>query len=301
MTKVAAVQFQFFRAHSVADMEARLIAAIEPVVERGAQLVALPQYMGLSLLGAAGAGDDPAPVLRKKGTALLKAFKETCSGLAARFGVWLVPGSTIGADDELLVAQAYLFGPDGGVVGCQRQTHLGAREKAWGLTCGDSLDVFETPLGRIGLVVGQDVRAPEVARILVLQGANVLIHVAAMPAPFDEETWLASLWREVQANQVFGIEACLVGECFGQTYAGRSAIHAPVEMTEDGRGIVAQSSTTEGEQPVLAELHLSALQRAVDSYNIFRYFNYGLYARELPEAYRRSQRPIRNTQHVSYC
>jgi predicted amidohydrolase len=133
MSKVAAIQLEFFRARSVANMEARLAAAIQPAVEQGAQLVVLPQHMGLSLLGAAGVGDDPLPVLKKKGAALLKAFEETCAGLAARFSVWLAPGSIVGAEGESLVAQAYLFAPDGRVIGRQRQTHLGAREKAWGV------------------------------------------------------------------------------------------------------------------------------------------------------------------------
>jgi len=290
MVKVAAIQLKFFRAQSVADMEARLVAAIQPAVEQGAQLAVLPQYTGLSLLGAAGVRDDPAPVMRNKGAVLRKAFEEMCAGLASRFGVWLVPGSTVvpGLDTESLVAQAHLFAPDGSIAGRQAQTHLGAREKAWGLARGDSLDMFETPLGCIGLIVGEDVRYPEVARILALQGANLLIHVAAFPAPFDEEAWLASLWREVQGNQVFGIEACLVGDCFSQAYAGRSAILAPVEMTEGERGVLAQSATTDGEQVVAAELDWDALQKVVDGYNIFRYFNYDLYAREFPKAYRSS-------------
>ncbi len=275
-------------------MEARLVAAIQPAAEQGAQLVVLPQHVGLTLLGAAGVRDDPMPVLRNKGAVLLKAFEEMCAGLASRFGVWLAPGSTVvpGPDGESLVAQAHLFAPDGSIAGRQTQTHLGAREKAWGLARGDSLDVFETPLGCVGLILGEDVRYPEVARILTLQGASILIHVAALPAPFDEEAWSGlsqtSLWREVQGNQVLGIEACLVGDCFGQTYAGRSAILAPVEMTEGERGVLAQSATTDGEQVVAAELDFDALQKVVDGYHIFRYFNYGLYAREFPKAYRSS-------------
>ena len=291
MSKVAAVQLKFFRAHSVADLEARLVAAIQPAVDEGAQLVVLPQHVGLTLLGAAGAGADPLPVLRQKGKALIRAFEETCAGLASRFGVWLVPGSIVGADGESLVAQSYLFAPDGHLAGCQRQTHLGALEKSWGVARGDRLDVWDTPLGRVGIIVGQDIRYPEVARILTLQGATILIHVAALPAPFEEEAWLASLWREVQANQVFGVEACLVGDCFGQAYAGPSSILAPVEMTEGGRGtplgVITQSPTTDGEQVVAADLDFDALQKVVDGYHIFRYFNYDLYAREFPAAWRR--------------
>ena len=286
MTKVAAVQLKYLRAQSVADFEVRLATVIQPAIDEGAQLVVLPQHSGLALLGAAGAGADPLPMLRQKGKALIRAFEETCAGLASRFGVWLAPGSIIGADGESLVAQAYLFAPDGHIAGRQRQTHLGALEKAWGLARGDSLDVFDTPLGCIGLIVGEDVCYPEVARILALQGATILVHVAALPAPFEEQVWLASLWREVQANQVLGIEACLVGECLGQTYAGSSAILAPVEMTEGGRGVLAQSVTIDGEQVVAADLDFDALQKVVDGYHIFRYFNYDLYARVFPSAYR---------------
>jgi hypothetical protein len=90
----------------------------------------------------------------------------------------------------------------------------------------------------------------------------------------------------VQANQVLGVQACLVGECLGQTHEGRSAILAPVEMTEGGRGILAQSSTTDGGQFVAAELDLDALRKVLDGYNIFRYFNDDLYARGLPKTFR---------------
>ena len=215
-----------------------MVAAIQPAVERGAHLVVLPQHVGLTLLGAAGVRDDPVPVLQKKAAVLLKAFEETCAGLAC--------GSACGWCPVRRLSPAPMVNRSWRRRTCSRrmaasparqtQTHLGAREKAWGLARGDSLDVFETPLGRIGLIVGEDMRYPEVARILTLQGASILIHVAALPAPFDEEAWLASLWREVQGNQVFGVEACLVGDCFGQAYAGRSAILAPVEMTEGERG-----------------------------------------------------------------
>ena len=175
MSKVAAIQLKFFRAQSVADMEARLVAAIQPAVEQGAQLVVLPQHMGLTLLGAAGAGDDPLPVLQKKGAALLKAFEETCAGLAARFGVWLAPGSIVGADGESLVAQAYLFAPDGRVVGSPTADAPGRAEKRH----GESRAAIASTCSRrrwAALVSSsaKTSRYPEVARILTLQGANDL-------------------------------------------------------------------------------------------------------------------------------
>jgi predicted amidohydrolase len=64
-------------------------------------------------------------------------------------------------------------------------------------------------------------------------------------------------------------------------------------MTEGGRGtlpgVVAQSPTTDGEQVITADLDFDALQKVVDGYPIFRYFNCDLYAREFPAAYRFSR------------
>ncbi|MHB9134549.1 MAG: nitrilase-related carbon-nitrogen hydrolase [Armatimonadota bacterium] len=286
--KVAAVQCKWIMAHDVAEMEQRLSAMVEPAAARGAQLVVLPQYLGLTLTAAIGAGQDPAAVSwHDHGGALHQAYVAACARVAARYQVWLVPGTTIGPAPQgwILSALVCLFAPDGRLAGCQCQTHLGPREKHWGLSRGKSLEVFPTPLGRIGLLVQDDVRYPEVSRILALQGADILIHVAADPAPFIEESWLASLWREVQGNQVFGISSYLVGDLFGQQCAGRSALFAPVEMTEGQTGIVKQAQVTEAEGIVMGELDFVARRQVIKDYPIFKYFNDGLYARELPGAF----------------
>src|SRR5690606_17818098 len=39
---------------------------------------------------------------------------------------------------------------------------------------GDKLKVFDTPLGRIGIVVCYDVEFPELVRLLTMQGIDVL-------------------------------------------------------------------------------------------------------------------------------
>jgi predicted amidohydrolase len=149
------------------------------------------------------------------------------------------------------------------------------------LAAGDSLDVFATPIGCVGLILGEDIRYPEVARILALQGADVLVHLSATPAAVSDEAWLAQLWREVQANQTFGLQACLVGGGF----AGRSAVLAPVEMTAGDTGILEWAQATTDPEVVIASLDHEARRAVIVNYPIFAYFNAGLYARELLPAY----------------
>lgn len=97
------------------------------------------------------------------------------SELAARLGIHLV-GGLAELDGARLFDTAVLIGPDGYIGKC-RKTHLWNQEKLW-FTPGDlGYPVFETRLGRIGLLICWDIWFPEVARILAQQGADLICSV----------------------------------------------------------------------------------------------------------------------------
>lgn len=77
-------------------------------------------------------------------------------------------------DADRFFSTAWLVGPDG-VEGRYRKTHLDAGEVGWA-TPGDDLTVLDTPIGRIGLMIGAEVWVPEVARVLTVRGAEVIAH-----------------------------------------------------------------------------------------------------------------------------
>ncbi|WP_331769712.1 nitrilase family protein (plasmid) [Embleya sp. NBC_00888] len=79
-------------------------------------------------------------------------------------------------DGVRLYSSAVLVGPDG-YIGHYRKTHLWNTEKLW-FTPGDrGLPVFETTLGRVGLLICWDIWFPETSRLLALQGADVICSV----------------------------------------------------------------------------------------------------------------------------
>ncbi|MFE6871795.1 nitrilase family protein [Kitasatospora sp. NPDC057692] len=87
-------------------------------------------------------------------------------------GVHLV-GGLVEQDGVRLFDSAVLVGPDG-YIGHYRKTHLWNTEKLW-FTPGDrGFPVFETRLGRIGLLICWDIWFPEVPRLLALQGADII-------------------------------------------------------------------------------------------------------------------------------
>ena len=69
---------------------------------------------------------------------------------------------------------AVLVGPDG-IVGRYRKVHLWDEEKLFFEPGNLGLNVFDLPFGRVGIMICYDGWHPEVARILKLKGADVIL------------------------------------------------------------------------------------------------------------------------------
>jgi predicted amidohydrolase len=84
-------------------------------------------------------------------------------------------------DDGKLYSTSYLIGPDGNMIGKYRKSHRLPDEE---IALGDSLPVFETPLGKVGLMVGTDRFWPEIPLVMALEGAElILVSLGVEPVP----------------------------------------------------------------------------------------------------------------------
>lgn len=106
-----------------------------------------------------------------------------------------------------------LIGPDGADIGTYRKIHLydafGGRESDW-LRPGD-LDqqlVFDIGGLRVGVMTCYDVRFPEMARLLVDGGAQVILLPAAWtPGPRKEDHWSTLVRARAIENTVYVLAA----------------------------------------------------------------------------------------------
>lgn len=148
---------------------------------------------------------------------------------ARQHQVYLVAGL---AEQEgmRLFDTAVLLGPDG-FIGKYRKAHLWNKEKLW-FTPGDlGFPVFETPIGRIGLLICWDIWFPEVPRLLSLQGADIICSlnnwVWTPPPLFDDAGKCMASYLTMTAahvNNVFIAAANRIGEEQGERYLGCSLI-----------------------------------------------------------------------------
>ena len=77
----------------------------------------------------------------------------------------------------------------GSVIGVYRKTHLWDAEKELFSPGGDSPTVFETPVGRLGVLICYDQEFPEMPRSLAVQGAEMIAiptNWPAVPTPSGE-------------------------------------------------------------------------------------------------------------------
>jgi len=93
---------------------------------------------------------------------------------AKEHSLWVVASLVEGAGDRYY-STVFLVDDQGNIHSHYRKAHLSSSEAEWA-TRGNELVVAQTPLGRFGLMIGDEVWLPEVARILSLRGAEVILH-----------------------------------------------------------------------------------------------------------------------------
>lgn len=290
--KVCAVQLAAPDPAAVPHLEALrewLLARLVEARRTGADLLVLPGLAALLPAAVMAGAADPAPdldaLVRRHGAEAADLWLDWCRTYARMLDVNLCAGSGVVLRGGAPVHAAWLVDRRGRVVVEQVQTHVGPEVRDWGIAPGSELEVAELEGARVGLLVGTDARYPEVGRILALLGAWLWLSPQALPAPHDPWAQRAGCWSQVQGNQVYCVEACLVGRLAGRELAGLSACLAPVELTADGSGLLAAAADSQAGEAVAAELDRGRLRALHHEYPVFRHLNPGLYARHLPRAY----------------
>jgi predicted amidohydrolase len=248
MTRVACAQYAIRDGDPDHNLD-RSLRFIRQAAADGAELVILPE---LANSGCDLASRERALDLAENlpGGPTVEAWRNE----AERSGVHVV-GGLLERDGDTLHNAAVLLGPE--TLGRYRKTHLWDTEKVL-YEPGRELPVFDTPLGRIGLLVCYDAWFPEAARALAVKGAQLLCIPSNAPDDWVPEhqrrgdlTMLAvHCIAAANANRLFVAAANRVGD----GYLGRSCV---VDVTG---GVLALAGASE-ERLVGAEVDLDGARR----------------------------------------
>ena len=183
--KIAAAAYPIDWHNRWNDYVGKLRVWVRTAAEQGAELLVFPEHAALELGSLA--GEDNAKDLRRvidAVTARIKDVDELHASLAREFKVHVLAASgPIRREDGKAVNRARLFAPDGSH-GHQDKVMLSRFESEdWGLEPGTVLRLFETGIGRIGVLIGYDAEFPLLARALAGAGAEVLLVPSSTDGP----------------------------------------------------------------------------------------------------------------------
>ena len=137
------------------------------------------------------------------------------SEAAAKEKIVLVGGSVPEREGDQTFNSSFVFGPDGSLLGRHRKMHLfdvdlpgGVRVKESStLGAGGQPTVIKTELCDIGVAICYDVRFPELIRLMVLDGARVIVIPAAFNMTTGPAHWDMVYRCRAVDNQVYVIAA----------------------------------------------------------------------------------------------
>ncbi|MFC1912256.1 carbon-nitrogen hydrolase family protein [Chloroflexota bacterium] len=258
--KVSLVQFApvWLDRHSSAK---RMKRFAEEEAAKGSELIVFPELCNVGYITPVVVGEPPSfdseTTAAQFASKYIKASEpvpgpttDVLEAVTRKYGVYIVVGiSQIHpVVPATLLNSAVLVGPSG-LVGIHHKMHIPADERSY-FYPGNTVDVYRTDLGNLGMLVCYDGRFPEPSRILALKGAEIICALSASPRVEHQYPEMDKYRADCRAqeNGVYFIACNRSGKEGNTVYLGHSAIAKP------GGGIIA-SSESENEEVITAELY----------------------------------------------
>lgn len=223
MTKIVCQQL----APQIADLDANLELAREAIraaVDEGADIVLLPE-----LTTSGYVFESPEEVRSVAVTSEHPLFADWTAE-AARGQAVIIGGFAEQGADGLVYNSAALVDATG-IRGVHRKTHLWDREKLFFEPGSEPPCVFDTRLGRIGVVVCYELEFPELTRMLALAGAELIAVPTNWPLterPLGERPSMVTIaMAAAHINRVFVACCDRTGTERGQEWTAGTTIIDP--------------------------------------------------------------------------
>ncbi|OUJ08268.1 nitrilase-related carbon-nitrogen hydrolase, partial [Acetobacter sp. DsW_059] len=275
--KAAAIQFE----PRLFDKEKNcleLIELIKEAAESGAKLITTPEMAisGYCFFNEEEAARMAEPVSGKT----VSLFKNLSSSL----NIYLVLGMPEQDEESgLLYNSAIFIGPKG-VLGVHRKTHSYISEPKWAAPGNNGHKVYDTPLGKIAILICMDIHFLETARVVAVEGADIICHISnwlaeKTPAPY----WISRAYENncylLESNR-WGLErgvqfsggSCIIspnGDIISQIDTENGIVYANIDLNESRKMKKNVYSTLECRRPNLYR----ELQKNTFLWNPLDYFN----------------------------
>jgi len=228
---------------SWAAYEDKMDKWVSEAAGNGAELLVFPEYGAMELATLAGtnvAADLEASLFAVSDR--MEDANKVLGKLAAEYNVHILgPSGPVAMPDSRPVNRAYFFSPEGKVDHQDKQIMTMFERDPWDVTGGGPLKVFETRLGKFGVLICYDSEFPQFGR--ALQDIDFLLVPSCTEA-------LAGYWRvrigamaRALENQCVSIMSSVNGEApwseAVETCIGAGGVYGPPDTGFPSDGVIA--------------------------------------------------------------
>ncbi|MEX3014740.1 carbon-nitrogen hydrolase family protein [Gymnodinialimonas hymeniacidonis] len=257
------------------DYAAKQIHWVREAAGAGADLLVFPEYARMELATLQNAAGELEPSLHAASD-LAQDADHLMADLAQGYGVHILcpSGPVFDEDRDRPVNRAWFVGPDGFIDYTDKQVMTRFEREQWNVVPGDPLQVIETPLGKIGVLVCYDAEFPLLGRRLTEQGAEILL----CPSCTDSEAGYNRVRIGAQARALEGqcvtVQSPTVGDAKWSPAVdenvGAAGIYGPPDLGFPDDGILAQGALNEPGW-VLADIDLAAIHKVRTEGHVFNH------------------------------
>ncbi|MGM0452106.1 MAG: GNAT family N-acetyltransferase [Thermodesulfobacteriota bacterium] len=171
--RIGVVQWQMRPFTSFEDFMHQAEFFVDAVAGYNSDLVLFPELLNAPLMSHY-SQENPSEAMRSMAE-YTEPLRDAFVQMALAYNINIVAGSVPEYQDERLYNVSYLCRRDG-TWDCQYKLHITPDESQyWGLQGGSDLKIFNTDIGKIGILICYDVEFPELPRYLVDKGMNILL------------------------------------------------------------------------------------------------------------------------------
>ncbi len=244
--RIACVQYKVRKIETFEDFSAQVEYFVETAADYRTDFVLFPEFFSVQLLSILKPLSplEGIKVLAEKYT---KPFIELMSGLARKYGLYIIGGSHPMKENGKTYNNSLIFTPEGRYI-AQPKLHITPSEKRyWGISGGSELVVLPTPKAKVAVQICYDIEFPEATRYLADQGAEIIF------VPYctdDRHAFLrvrgCAMARAIE-NQVYVATAGIIGNLPSvpamDIHYGQAAVFTPSDFEFARDGIQAQADS----------------------------------------------------------
>jgi predicted amidohydrolase/ribosomal protein S18 acetylase RimI-like enzyme len=262
LVRICAVQYQMRLVRNWDEFAMQCEYFLDTASENKSDFVLFPELLTTQLLPTI---DERRPSdAARRLSEFTPQYLDFFTRMSIKYNVNILGGSQFVFENDRLRNAAYLFRRDG-TIERQDKVHVTPSERRWwGVEPGDGIHVFDSDRGKLAILLCYDVEFPELARIAVGRGAQLLF----VPFNTDNREGYLRVRYCAQARAVENDVYVVISGCTGNlpfvanadVHYAQSGIFTPLDFSFARDGIAAEC-TPNIETLVIHDVDIEQLRR----------------------------------------